>query len=189
MEEILSSIKRIIAEDNDGGPRGRRVRPASGAQAAGDMLADGDEPDVLELTDPIGGAGGIPSLGAPSLHSGALHSALVDPLPAGDAPRSDTGQPQIQPQPEAGGIATVSALTSTADELISTSAAEASRQALAALSRMVVRPDGTAGDNTLEGLVREMLRPMLKEWLDARLPDIVNAAVAREVARISGRGL
>jgi hypothetical protein len=41
-------------------------------------------------------------------------------------------------------------------------------------------------DNTLEGLVRELLRPMLREWLDAKLPDIVEAMVAREIERITG---
>jgi cell pole-organizing protein PopZ len=187
MEEILSSIKRIIAEDSDGTARGRRIRSASAADghgSAADAPPQGDDPDVLELTDPVGGAGGIPAFAA-----GPLHSALVDPQPAGDVPADAAPAYAAPPAPETGGIATVSAITSTADELISTSAAEASRQALAALSRMVVRPEGGAGDLTLEALVREMLRPMLKDWLDARLPEIVNAAVAREVARISGRGI
>jgi uncharacterized protein len=35
--------------------------------------------------------------------------------------------------------------------------------------------------------VREMLKPMMKEWLDARLPEIVEAMVAKEISRISGR--
>ena len=42
-------------------------------------------------------------------------------------------------------------------------------------------------DNTLEALVREMLKPMLKMWLDQNLPQIVQDAVEREVARISRR--
>ena len=42
-----------------------------------------------------------------------------------------------------------------------------------------------AGEEEFE--VREMLRPMLKEWLDANLPDLVERVVAREVARIIGR--
>ena len=46
-----------------------------------------------------------------------------------------------------------------------------------------------ASDNTLDGLVRELLRPMLKEWLDARLPELVETLVAREIARITGKAL
>jgi uncharacterized protein len=49
-----------------------------------------------------------------------------------------------------------------------------------------VRPEVT-GSDTLEGLVREMLKPMLKDWLDANLPDVVERVVAKEVSRITGR--
>ena len=39
--------------------------------------------------------------------------------------------------------------------------------------------------NTLEDLVREMLKPMLKDWLDQNLPPIVERMVAKEIARLS----
>ena len=42
-------------------------------------------------------------------------------------------------------------------------------------------------NNTIEGLVREMLRPMLKEWLDENLPGIVDKHVEAEVKRIASR--
>lgn len=55
------------------------------------------------------------------------------------------------------------------------------------LSDMQVR--GYEGSQTtLEALVREMLQPMLKEWLDANLPELVETIVTREVARITRRG-
>jgi cell pole-organizing protein PopZ len=76
-----------------------------------------------------------------------------------------------------------------APRLVSDDAASASRDALAALSALLIKPEGEAASNTLEGLVREMLRPMLKEWLDARLPELVQSLVEKEIARISGRGL
>jgi len=69
--------------------------------------------------------------------------------------------------------------------LVSGKAAKASKAALAALDS--VRIDPGAGANTMDGLVREMLKPMLKEWLDANLPELVERVVAREVARIIGR--
>ncbi len=71
------------------------------------------------------------------------------------------------------------------DALMSGEAARASKAALAALAGVTIDP--RAGDNTLDGLVREMLRPMLKAWLDANLPDLVERVVAREVARVIGR--
>jgi cell pole-organizing protein PopZ len=69
--------------------------------------------------------------------------------------------------------------------LLSQQTQAASQRALAALSGLNIDPN--AGANTMDGLVREMLRPMLKEWLDTHLPEMVERVVAREVARISGR--
>ena len=43
----------------------------------------------------------------------------------------------------------------------------------------------TGNDNTIEGLVRELLKPMIKEWLDANLPGIVEEKVEAEVQRIA----
>ncbi len=62
----------------------------------------------------------------------------------------------------------------------------ASRGSLEALSRMLVKPE-PGNDGTLEGLVRDMLRPMLRDWLDAHLPDMVEQMVAREIKRIAGQ--
>ena len=76
--------------------------------------------------------------------------------------------------------------TSTATPIMSSDALAASRQALSNLSRLIVKPE-SAGSDTLEGLVREMLKPMLKDWLDAHLPAIVERVVAQEVARITGQ--
>lgn len=44
-----------------------------------------------------------------------------------------------------------------------------------------------AGGTTLEELIRPLLAPMLKEWLDANLPEIVDRAAREEIARLTGR--
>jgi len=44
-----------------------------------------------------------------------------------------------------------------------------------------------SGETSLEGLVREMLRPMLAEWLDKNLPGMVEKMVQAEIARIAGK--
>ena len=161
MEEILSSIKRIIAEDSE------TLAPRRGAQAP----APDEEPDVLELTQPWGEPEEAPTPEPEPIaveEAPALASAPVAPSPKSAA----------QPQ----------AAEDEAQALLSATTEAATRHALASLSRLVVKPEDPAADNTLEGLVRDMLRPMLKDWLDAHLPDIVQATVDREVARISGRG-
>ena len=73
-----------------------------------------------------------------------------------------------------------------AEPLVSPDAATASRQSLAALSAVRAAPTAAPdGNGALETAVRDMLRPMLKDWLDANLPGIVEAAVKKEVERIA----
>lgn len=75
--------------------------------------------------------------------------------------------------------------------LIADAAAASMRESLAALS-MLAQP-GVApqivrsGETSLEGLVREMLKPMLAEWLDKNLPAMVEKMVSAEIARIAGK--
>ena len=56
--------------------------------------------------------------------------------------------------------------------------------AAGALGKLMSKMD-LGSDTTLEGLVRELLRPMIKEWLDANLASIVEEKVEAEVERIS----
>lgn len=144
MEDILSSIKRIIAEDVEtGGASRARRRPTPQpipVEAA-------DEDDVLELNEPA------PDSDAPSM-----------------ATRAAARSPRRLRLPK----------------ILSDEAAEVSRARLASLSRLVIKPD-VAGSDTLEGLVREMLKPMLREWLDTNLPDLVETMVAKEITRITGQ--
>lgn len=44
-----------------------------------------------------------------------------------------------------------------------------------------------SGGTTLEDLVRPLLAPMIKQWLDANLPEIVDRAAREEIARLTGR--
>lgn len=60
--------------------------------------------------------------------------------------------------------------------------------ALAMLSEPGAKPQIVrSGETSLEGLVREMLRPMLSEWLDKNLPSMVEKMVQAEIARIAGK--
>jgi cell pole-organizing protein PopZ len=133
MEEILASIKRVIAEDGREGA----VRAAASTAAArpARRIARAAEPpadeDVLELDEPV------------------------------------TQGPS----------------------LLSDNAAAVSREKLASLSALRQRGETPPDAGALEAVVREMLKPMLKEWLDQRLPEIVEDLVTREIARLTGRDL
>jgi cell pole-organizing protein PopZ len=68
------------------------------------------------------------------------------------------------------------------EPLVSAPAAESASSAFGALERSIMMPPG---ERSLEDVVREMLRPMLKAWLDENLPAIVQTQVAAEVERIA----
>lgn len=165
MEDILSSIKRIIAEDSDAalaGPRSKRSVGLSPLSRPEPASTHDDHDEVLELTDAV-----------------AVEPA-VEPVPdlPKPAPVADALPTTKEPEPAA---------AEAKPTLASSTTVEASRSSLAALSAMIVKPP-VAGADTLEGLVREMLKPLLADWLDAKLPEIVERQVAQEIARISARG-
>lgn len=187
MEEILSSIKRIIAEEDVAtGPRAPRraanaVPPVSEAEEA-ETFSDDDQ--ILELTDALPGetdaeaAQEEPAMTAPA-NSGPTNSRPA-PQPAAKA-EIKTAKPA---RPKAAALTSPDPVP--APGVMSDMSAEAARESLVNLSKLLIRPD-EGQSNTLEGLVRDMLRPMLKEWLDANLPDLVEGMVKREIDRITGR--
>ncbi|WP_085811078.1 DUF2497 domain-containing protein [Sphingomonas sp. TZW2008] len=159
MEDILSSIKRIIAEDGDDRPtRPRRQAPPRGAAL---HAVDDEAEEVLELSDPM----------PPS------------PPTARTAPRaaaSPTREPALREAP----LPSSATAATPEPTIVSEQTAQATRSTLDSLSRLLVKPEAPS-DGTLEGLVREMLRPMLREWLDANLPSLVETLVAREITKIT----
>lgn len=130
MEDILSSIRRVIARDE--APGSREQRPVAESE------------DVLDL----------------------------DEAESDDAPAPAPAIP-------------------TEEELVSAASADAARQSLEALTAAVAPaaapvPVATGG-RTMEDVVLEALRPMLKDWLDTNLPGMVEAMVAKEISRITGK--
>lgn len=158
MEDILSSIKRIIAEEGDVGSRPPR-RPRIETPAA----PEAEDDAVLELADFADGDEG-------------------DAAPAHD----DTPLAAVEADAEAEADPVEQAASRTDEAILSERTAQATRGSLDALSKLIVRPQ-TTGSDTLEGMVRDMLRPMLSDWLDAQLPEIVERIVQREVERLTKR--
>ena len=78
------------------------------------------------------------------------------------------------------------------EELLDDGKAQSLRQSFSVLQTLTepgVAPQIVrSGETSLEGMVRDMLRPMLKDWLDSNLPNIVEAMVAREIERITKKG-
>ena len=71
--------------------------------------------------------------------------------------------------------------------LLDEEAADETRHSLEELSSIAATHPPQPQVNPLEEVIREMLRPILKQWLDDNLPEIVNEHVRREITRITGR--
>lgn len=148
MEDILSSIRRVIARDEaPGSVRELRVPEAD---------------DILDLQDEEDAA--------------AVEAAPESKTPAKaeDMRASESKRP--------------------GDDLVSEESADAARQSLEALTAAVAPAVAvataaapTVAGRTMEDVVLDALRPMLKQWLDANLPELVETMVAKEISRITGK--
>lgn len=209
MEEILASIRRIIADDDATRPQPaspdpvapppvESPRPAAAAPGAGVLAGNAlkqaeidamltrlsaaseagssarqeREPDVLDLTEamttsPAPPAPGFRTIGgepdvifenAPAERYSAAQPTAAEERPAESPPAADPDR-----------------------HLISHSTSAAIDSAFNTLAQTVLIQNA----RTLEDLVREMLRPMLKTWLDDNLPGLVERLIRAEIERVS----
>ena len=188
MEEILASIRRIISEDDapaETAPVAAAPEPQPAPEpepvhssALMDETPSMEEPhaseeDVLELTD---------AYEAPAAESlGDLDISPAEPFPSAPVAESVFVEEPVQayaPEP-----------APAYDSLVGDSAAASAASAFAGFASPIRKPDPIetmdGSDPTVDELARSLLRPMLKEWLDANLPAIVEAQVRKEVERIA----
>ncbi len=172
VEEILESIKKVIARDNrsasDDERRARetqgvaRIAEAeSGTDAEADHLDPGVE-EVLELGESVefakdhGETGGFDDMAFEEDRFDDVHRAAA----------------------ETGPLVTEDARISMRDSLA----------ALAVMAQPGAAPQIVrSGETSLEGMARDLLRPALATWLDTNLPPLVERLVAAEIARIVGK--
>ena len=125
----------------------------------------------------------------------AAPEATPEPVPEPLAAETIFAAP-VEPTPEPAPLYAESAPepAPSYDTLVGDSAAASAASAFAGLAASFKKPEpaqAASGDlpfvsgNTVEAMVAEMLRPLLKDWLDANLPGIVQAAVQKEVERIA----
>jgi uncharacterized protein len=175
MEEILASIRRIISEDE---PQGEAAPAAEAApepapEPTPEPVAAAPAEDVLELTDPLPEPEPEPAPMAMETH-GDLEVREAEPEPEPEP------APVFEPEPQP-----FAAAAPFDDEpLVSAPAADETASAFGHLARSISMP--SAG-RSLEDVVRELLNPLLKAWLDENLPTIVQAKVEEEVERIARR--
>jgi cell pole-organizing protein PopZ len=195
MEEILASIRRIIADDDatksaqrppeppkaelppppssyaaPAMPPLARIEPeihaaANSAAAAGD---DDQSSEILDLNETMATAPPPPAPSAmpePNPQFRTIDGSSDVGFDEDERPAAPAAMP---PREERG-------------RLISSETSAAVDSAFSALAQTVLVQNA----RTLEDLVREMLRPMLKTWLDDNLPGLVERLVRAEIERVS----
>jgi uncharacterized protein len=207
MEEILASIRRIIADD-DASKSAQRVaeppkpapRPAAPppptAQPDADPEPSAPEVQAEELSEPVASmpepeddqASDIldltESMAAPEFHE----APVAPPAPAAPAQfRKIEGFSDVsfddaeQPKPAMPRLNVPGLRSGAENGLLSSATSAAVDSAFNTLAQTVLVQNA----RTLEDLVREMLRPMLKAWLDDNLPGMVERLVRAEIERVA----
>lgn len=199
MEEILASIRRIIADDDAAKPQPKasaakaaepaaKAAPAPPAQPSESMGQDDidamlsaveddlddtvpPEPEapaeVLELTEAMAA---VPEPKAPAFRQIDAEQDVVF-----DEPPAPAAQPQPPSRPDPVPAATGE------PPLLSPAATAVVNSAFGTLAHSMLVQNA----KTLEDLVKEMLRPLLKAWLDDNLPTLVERLVRAEIERVS----
>jgi cell pole-organizing protein PopZ len=155
MEEILASIRRIIAEDSDT-VKAPIPEPES---------LPVEEEDVLELTEVV--ADEPPPPPPPP---------MPEPAPFRAPPRRIEPRIEVEEEP-----------------IVSADPAALSSAAFAGMTQKLRERKSEMylgnGNITLEQMVRELLKPMLRDWLDENLPPLVERLVHEEIKRIAREAL
>jgi cell pole-organizing protein PopZ len=185
MEEILASIRRIIADDD-----ATKTAPPKPVEAVKPIAAKPVTPprppspmphvadpslaveaapapfeetaDILDLTESMASSTPPEPMPSPAFRTidGSFDIGYEEPADK-PAPQRPVGEPISQ--------------------LLSTATSAAVDSAFNSLAQTVLVHNA----RTLEDLVREMLRPMLKSWLDDNLPGMVERLVRAEIERVS----
>jgi uncharacterized protein len=196
MEEILASIRRIIAEDDSEKPAQRPPETAS-VELNPDAAAS---PETERATDASPRESPAARIGALSSSAKAARSSTILDLTESMAPSAlRSAAPVVDSSlasaphatmdhTVANEVVSVSQSSGARDDtrggLMSSTTSAAVDSAFNALAQTVLVQNA----RTLEDLVREMLRPMLKVWLDDNLPGMVERLVRAEIERVSRGG-
>jgi cell pole-organizing protein PopZ len=172
MDDILASIRRILNEDE------AVAEATEAAQAAAPEAPDAEEPEAAPP----------PRAAAPEF----APSPIAPPPMArsGPEPFDLTSDMLVSPPNQAASSPHMG--MDDASGLIAPAAAAAAAASVGSLLRAVSSERGSQvyrGGPSIEDVVREEIRPILKDWLDMHLPPLVERLVRAEIERVVNRGL
>ena len=216
MEDILASIRKILDEDDAGKATGGTTAEPHPAPAPPHREAPADDVLMLDesmmVPDDFLAMQSFPALQAPAETASAgmalpaPEPTSQEPVPQEPVPQGSVPQGSVPPGPAAPELVPPAPAASEpappvpmpppaittplATPLVSPAAAGAASGSVEMLMRTLARERTTAthrGGPTIEDLVREEMRPLLREWLDTHLPPLVERLVRTEIERVVNR--
>jgi uncharacterized protein len=204
MEEILASIRSIIADERDAGRAvAPKPAPSRAATAPGPQIVySKTDPPARPGTDPVATlvAAKLPESAQPKIVSRQPETASTEAEPKSASPAREPNsaplrdEPKSAPPPEepksvpplvhpqgAPTSEAITALVPTDEPLLSAQTGAATAAAFQALTAKLAERNAELAD----GMVRDLLRPMLKAWLDENLPGMVERLVGAEIERLA----
>ncbi|MEM8795782.1 MAG: DUF2497 domain-containing protein [Pseudomonadota bacterium] len=212
MEDILASIRQIIADDDNKAPEsdtesvdsGEPANDQAAIDAAFDNIDDDDDAgmavdDIDALFDEASGSedeadededddvltltNDEPVPAAPDIDDDiSFDGADLDDMPDEITVEVANETPSAAPPQPAATVIPEDLPSDAASALMSDAASASVRQSFGALSSAMTVSRST----TIEDLMSEMMRPMLKAWLDENLPPMVERMVKAEIERMRG---
>jgi cell pole-organizing protein PopZ len=181
MEDILASIRKILSTDDQ------------------ELGLDDEEETEVKQPEPVQAKSPSPQptpgrpAGAPAHPALNLAGGAAQPAPAQPA---SAAKPAEEPEDilvldDAMMIAENEAPKTGADNLVDPTTAAAASSSVGALKEALAKRNTTVskGGSSLEDIIRDEFRPMLKTWLDSHLAAIVERLVRAEIERVVTREL
>ena len=170
----MASIRNILADEEDKAKDVAEKQPESSA-------ADGKKAGVVDLTADMivnetqKAKAAMVETPEEAIDDDFTPEPVIPRQPMKEETLNDLIQEKQQPSDD--------------DVLMSRPTIEAAAHSLSGLRDFAAEQKGDLGNGTLtiEAIVRESVKPYLKEWLDAHLPEIVERIVKKEVAYIMDR--
>ncbi|PXW50447.1 hypothetical protein BY998_1436 [Methylobacterium sp. B4] len=179
MEEILASIRRIIADDQAPKPVEAEAPPPPPPAQDDDVLDLAEVAAPLRKAEPVDFDMPEIDFRMPEFDPGPEPEPTFEPPPKPEP--AFVPEPEPAPAPKAAERIRAAVEEQVSERLVSSHTVESVGQNFHLLAQTVLSQNA----RTLEDLVQDMLRPMLKGWLDENLPHMVERLVRAEIERVA----